>query len=98
MKNSKFFFYQVRGISFDGSIIKFNLVNLPTSESSSDGESVTVITNYERFRGMLDFLNEEHQKIKKFMGSDNLENKNDVKLDNDTSKNTKKILSSYEDH
>ena len=47
---------------------------------------------------MLDFLNEEHQKIKKFMGSDNLENKNDVKLDNDTSKNTKKILSSHEDH
>jgi hypothetical protein len=73
-------------------------LNLPTSESTNDGESVTVITNYERFKGMLDFLNEEHQKIKKFMGTDNFENKKDIKSESEASKNTKKILSSHEDH
>ena len=32
------------------------------------------------------------------MGNNNIENKKDVKMDNETKKNTTKILSSHEDH
>lgn len=98
MKNKKFFFDQIRGITFDGNIIKFNLVNHSTSESSDDAESLTIITNYERFKGMVDFLNQEHEKIQDFVNSKHSPKKNEKPDSSVEVKLSKKILTSHEDH
>ena len=88
MGKKQFYFDIVKGIVYDEDIVKFNLVNLPTS-NVNEGDEITIITSLKRFQSMINFLKIESEKINEFLNKQPIEKNKDKGIKKNEKKPTK---------
>tara|TARA_B100001059_G_C17787717_1_gene558168 strand:+ start:1206 stop:1511 length:306 start_codon:yes stop_codon:yes gene_type:complete len=96
MTSKNFYFDMVKGIYLNGEIVKFNLVDNNYATNLNE-DKITLITSFEQFETTVKFLNDElskMQNIKKFNNKvEKIDNKKEIKKNDETKKVVKKIIS-----